>query len=378
MVWWLWCVCRIQPHRIPGAVGCLTFFLPGIDADGRLPGVKWKWVFWMALCLVAGGWDLSAWNYTGHRAVNLLALESLPADFPRFVHAAANRERIGFLAGEADRWRNTPDLPLRHVNGPDHFFDLEDLKPLGIDPERLTPFRYIYVEQVTRARDRDPKQFPPIPVEKNRDRTRQFVGFLPWTILEQYGKLKSAFSYLRAYEEAGTPEEVRQAQANVVYLMGLMGHFCADAAQPLHTTKHYNGWVGENPRGYTTKRSFHSWIDGGFFAAIGGIEEATIRRRLKPAVKRDTIRGRTDYLLPEIMNFIRAQHERVEPLYRLEKEGKLTGEPGRGREGEAFLNEQLLRGTQFLADLWYTAFRNAPDDKYLLGVLAKRKLKEKP
>lgn len=330
----------------------------------------------MVCALFFLGWnpDLEAWDYTGHRVVNLAAIESLPADFPGFVREAAHRERIGFLAGEPDRWRNTPDLPLRHVNGPDHFFDMEDLAPLGIDHAALTPFRYVYVEQVTRARDRDPEKFPAIAVDRNRDRNRQFVGFLPWAILEQYGRLKSTFSYLKAYESAGSVIEVKQARENVVYHMGVLGHYCADAAQPLHTTRHFNGWVGDNPKGFTGRKTFHAWIDGGFFGAIGGIDQAALQRRLKPAVRRETIRGMTDYILPEIMDFIRAQHVRVEPLYQLEKDGLLTGEPGRGREGEAFLNEQLLRGTQFLGDLWYTAYRNAPEDKYLLGVLAKRKI----
>ena len=50
-----------------------------------------------------------AWDYEGHRTVNLLGLASLPTNFPAFVREPAATERIGFLAGEMDRWRNTPD-----------------------------------------------------------------------------------------------------------------------------------------------------------------------------------------------------------------------------------------------------------------------------
>ena len=65
----------------------------------------------------------------------------------------------------------------------------------------------------------------------------------------------------------GTPQEISNAQANVIYRMGILSHFVGDASQPLHTTKHYNGWVGNNPKQYTTRRSFHSWIDGKFFVS---------------------------------------------------------------------------------------------------------------
>jgi hypothetical protein len=61
-----------------------------------------------------------AWDYEGHRAVNQLALASLPTNFPAFVREPAAAERIAFLAGEMDRWRNTPDLPLKHYSFPDH------------------------------------------------------------------------------------------------------------------------------------------------------------------------------------------------------------------------------------------------------------------
>src|ERR1051325_6880363 len=76
---------------------------------------------------------LRAWDYEGHRLVNQLALASLPTNFPAFVHPPAAQERVALLAGEPDRWRNTPDQPMRHYNGPDHYIDLEDLAAAGLE-----------------------------------------------------------------------------------------------------------------------------------------------------------------------------------------------------------------------------------------------------
>src|ERR1700690_4485224 len=86
--------------------------------------------------------NAGAWDYEGHRAINELALASLPADFGGFTLTPAMKTRIGFLAGEADRWRNVGDLPLKHVNGPDLYIDLEDLKVYGLTPEALPLMRY--------------------------------------------------------------------------------------------------------------------------------------------------------------------------------------------------------------------------------------------
>ena len=325
----------------------------------------------VALLLSGGAQRISAWDYEGHRFVNQLALSALPTNFPSFVRTPAARERIAFLSGEPDRWRNTPELTLRHVNAPDHFLDLEDLAPYQMKPEALSPFRYEYTAQLGVARSQRPNDFPPVDPEKNADRTRTLPGFLPWTITEYYGKLKSAFSYLRAYEEAGTAEEIVNAQQNIIYLMGVMGHFVGDASQPLHTTKHYNGWVGPNPKRYPTNATFHAWIDGGYIRQAE-IKLADLKARPARVLTATPANGKPEEVFPVVMDFILAQHKLVEPLYVLEQTGRLsaTHVDPRGRE---FIVRQLSVGAEMLADVWLTAWQHAPPDKYLLTQLARRK-----
>ena len=77
-----------------------------------------------------------AWDYEGHRIVNQIALASLPTNFPAFALTPGARERVAFLAGEADRWRNTTDLSLKHCNGPDHYMDLEELMAAGVEDRK--------------------------------------------------------------------------------------------------------------------------------------------------------------------------------------------------------------------------------------------------
>jgi hypothetical protein len=319
-----------------------------------------------------------AWDYLGHRAVNLTALASLPTDFPAFVKTDAARERIAFLAGEPDRWYNVPqDLPLKHTNSPDHFIDFEDLEPLGLSAETVSGLRHIYTSQIFLARAAHPERFPAIDPEKNKDRTRELPGYLPWAIAESYGRLKSAFSYLKAYEEGGTPEEIANAQANILYLMGVMGHFVGDGAQPLHTTKHYNGWAGENPHGYTVDRKFHSWIDGGFLGKSGGLDLAQLQQQVKPALRLATVTGPSgrDAIFDHTMQYLRAQFVFVEPLYALEKAGKLNPDNPASKEGKAFLETQIVTASHMLGSLWVTAWLEAPVDTYLRGNLLARKAK---
>ena len=74
------------------------------------------------------------------------------------------------------------------------------------------------------------------------------------------------------------------------------------------------------------------------------------------------------------MNFISEQHKLVEPLYQMDKDGKLSGEGEVGLQGRPFLEGQLVKSGQRLGDIWFSAWQQAPPDTYLQSQLAKRKL----
>jgi hypothetical protein len=330
-------------------------------------------LFTLAVVLGAFGFNAGAWDYEGHRAVNELALASLPPDFGGFELTSALKNRIEFLAGEPDRWRNVGDLPLRNFNPPDHYIDLEDLKLYGLTPETLPIMRYDFTADIARARAEHPEKFPPIDPAKDADHTRELDGFLPWAITEDYEKLKSDFSSLKAFQtHGGTPEEIANAQADIVYIMGVMGHFVGDGSQPLHTTKYFNGWdPNDDPKGYTTSVKFHAWIDGGYFRKTDGIEVAPLIGKIHPA-ERIANAGEPDGMFRTVVNYLVAQNKLVEPLYQLEKDGQLTGEGNKGMEGRPFLENQLVKAGQMLGDIWLTAWLEAPEDTYLEGQLDQR------
>jgi hypothetical protein len=333
-----------------------------------------RWLSFVVIALLPGlalGWD-----YAGHRLVNEAALGALPADFPAFVREPATAERIAFLAGEPDRWRNVSDPIMRQSGGSwgDHFLDVEQIPAAGLDVNALPSFRYDFIVAFAAGRAAHADRFPAVDAEKNLDHTREWPGFAPWAIDEYYAKVKSAFSYLKAFEENGTSEEIANARANVIYNMGVLGHFVADLAQPLHTTDRHNGWIGSNPQGYTQSKNFHSLIDGAFLGQ-GGISLGDLTPRMQPAglLRVEPRTDGRDPVFVAIMDYLLAQHALVEPLYRLEKAGKLPGRSGDPAEGRAFIEGQLAKGAQMLSSLWLTAWRNAGPDVYLRAHHLKRK-----
>ena len=328
----------------------------------------------LALCAVLTAVaPLRAWDYEGHRIVNKLAIASMPTNFPIAVNAPATAERIAFLSGEPDRWRNSTGQTFNHAHKQEHFLDIEDLEPLGLTPKTVSPFRYDFIAQLKLAREKHPEKFAPIDQTKNNDHTRDLLGMLPWALNEQFLKLESAFSYLKTFEQfGGTAEEIQNAKDNIIYVMGVMGHFAGDSSQPLHTTKHYNGWVGPNPNRYSTNKTIHSWIDGGFIRrAEVKFEQLSPKVRPAKLIGGQSTAGRG--VFEDSMSFILDQFALVEKTYQLDRDGKLSPNRGDVTEGKEFIGGQLIKGGQFLGDLWFTAWQSAPVDTFLKGELTRRK-----
>lgn len=328
-----------------------------------------------------------AWEYEGHRIVAQVALASLPADYPAFARTPANAERVAFLANVPDRWRNVdPWLKQSGSSWLDHYINFEQLEAAGLDARTVPSLRLDFAAMFTAGRAAHAEKFPAIDPAKNSGHVNEWPGFAPWAIADWYQKLRSAFGTLKAFEDVGgTPEEIANAQADVVYTMGIISHYIGDCAQPLHTTIHHNGWVGDNPKGFTTWNGFHAWVDGkdgGGIFAKAGITLANVAPRItavQPLQLGPRADGRDPYFVA-VMEYILAQHARVEPLYELEKAGLLANGEGRpvAPEGRAFIEGQLLAGGQMLARTWHSAWQTAPVDTYLRAQLARRQTTQNP
>ena len=161
---------------------------------------------------------------------------------------------------------------------------------------------------------------------------------------------------VRTLEKLNKPEYaplLEQARANAIYHMGMLSHFVGDFAQPLHTTKHFNGWVGENPNGYTTSNRFHSYIDGGVIRehAIGYEDIRSIASFDRKVNPRDP--------WTDVVAYVRGTFETVELLYQMEKDGRLRQE-----EGKEFIERRLAAGASMLSALYWAAYSSAaPTEK---------------
>lgn len=310
--------------------------------------------FAAALSLFAGA--TLGWDAAGHRAITLLALDGLSPEAPAFLREESTRKMIASQACEPDRWRAVSTPALTHVSNPDHYIDAEDLPNAGLALATLPELRYDYVAAIVRSRAAEHAAAAPPEDAKDAAHVHLTPGTLPYAIVEDYAKLQAAFKTLRILEKLNDPArafQVDQCRANVVCAMGVLSHFVGDAAQPLHTTRHHHGWVGENPNDYTRRYSFHAEIDGGV------LEFHALRYdTLKPAAHFDAALDAKDPM-PGVKTYIDRSFHRVEPLYALDKSGGLLKD-----EGKTFVTERLTDASAVLAALYNAAWQSAaPTDE---------------
>jgi hypothetical protein len=268
------------------------------------------------------------WGDVGHTTINRVAAEKIPADMPQFLKAASGR--IGWLGPEPDRWRSDLEKPLNDAQAPDHFIDLEYVDWL----RPLPPNRYGFIQAVYQYRALHPDSGVP-PPEK--------IGFQPYITIEVFDRLKVALREYRRARADGRP--TADAEADAIFYAGWLGHYVGDGSNPMHTSIQYNGWVGPNPKGYTTAHDVHSKMETAF---VNANPEVTFIADLVHAPRH------LDHPFEDYIAYLWESQSKVEQAYALEKD---RGFDGAGtRQSREFIRQQLGRGSQMLLNLWYTAW----------------------
>jgi len=267
--------------------------------------------------------SMHAWGNEGHRMINRLAAETLPADVPAFLRSQAAMDEIEYLGPEPDRWRSPAEPELSAAQAPEHFIDLELADALGPLPHKRFEF-----EAKAYAAGKDPAT----------------IGLQPWETDEVWERLKAAMREYRGIVAAG--RDTRPVEAAIIFYSGWLGHYVGDGSQPLHVTVQYNGWTGPNPHGYTTDHKIHYEFESPFVAA--NIHAPEVRARMAPP---KVIEGD---MFDAYLAYLRRTGTFVEKVYQLDKQGGFVG--AGTQESRDFTAERLASGASMLRDMIYTAW----------------------
>jgi hypothetical protein len=270
------------------------------------------------------------WGNEGHQAINRAASQRLPAEMPVFLKNAG--DHLAYLGPEPDRWREKLEPQLKYSQESDHFMDMELTDWMG----KLPADRYLFTHAIYDHRAADPNNATP-------EMYPEKIGFLPYQTLEVYGRLKVAFREYRKAQKEG--RSTADAEADVIYYAGWLGHYVADGSNPLHTTVQYNGWIGPNPNKYDTGKTIHWRMEGSFVGRnLAKLDFASLV----------TTATRLNSPFDDFVAYLRESQRNVETVYQLDLK---CGFDGDGTpESRQFIRRRLAAGTQMLANMWYTAW----------------------
>ena len=271
---------------------------------------------------------LFAWGDAGHRIIGEAAALSMPPSTPAFFRRAA--KQLAYLNPEPDRWRDrgegSLDAALDRGTAPEHFIDMEMVTPAVLDAALKARDRFGFLDTLAVAGVKG-----------------SVMGVLPFKILELSQQLRIDFRNWRAAPDSLKP----WIEQRIIDDAGILGHYVADGANPLHTTIHYNGWTGANPNAYATDNRFHARFESIYVGAN---------------VRLSDIAGRMDTLarvLPDfraaIIEYLRASNPHTERLYQIDKSNPFdvtTTAP----DNRTYTLDRMTAGTRMLRDIWWTAW----------------------
>ncbi len=265
------------------------------------------------------------WGEAGHRMIGAAAAAALPQEMPAFFRQAA--DQLSYLNPEPDRWRDRAerglDPAMDDAFAPDHFIDMERVPPGALAAKD----RFAYLDSLRVAG-----------VEASG------AGLLPFGILELSQRLREEFRLWRAATDARTRGWI---EARAINDAGILGHFVADASNPHHTTIHFDGWVGDNPKGYTTAHGFHARFETIYVQTHFAPGDAALRIA-EPARVFASLR-------PAILDYLRETHSHVTELYDLEQRAPFDSTTTDAAHRQ-FTAERLEAGARMLRDIWWTAW----------------------
>jgi hypothetical protein len=276
-----------------------------------------------------------AWGDRAHAVVGRAAVQALPADVAPFL--ARQIDWIGSRSVLADSWRGPTEPFVKAAEDPNHAWYMEQFGFLRQIPRSRDEFMLAVYDEHLRLRDRDPARAALTNIH--------YTGTLPYAIVEGYERLKVAFRMWR--ERRAARADTSFIEQDAAFYVGWVGHYVADAAQPLHTTIHHDGWAGDNPRGFTRDGGVH-WLFENTFVDLIGLKESDIAARI-PAARR-----RIDDPFAAALAHLDASHTRVSRVYELEQ--RKAFEDRNSADGRGLVYMCTAEAATLLGDLVYTAW----------------------
>jgi hypothetical protein len=284
-----------------------------------------------------------AWGVRGHQNANRAAVKSIPADGPVFLKEY--EDWIAKTGPVPDSWRGNTEPYSKIFEDPNHGWFKEQFAFMDSIPRSRYEFVLRLYDEYLKIRDKDPERAALTNV--------RWTGTMPYAAMENYDRMKAA---MRLYRQAiadnapaSRPESQKDARylaQDIAFYMGWLGHYTADGAQPLHDTIHHDGWLGPNPKQYTTDPRVHGRFETAFVDLIQLTDADLLPLMEKPKMLDDPFAA--------VIAHLDDASTHVEEVYILDKAGAFGDKAN--EPAARLVKTQLAKAATLLRDLTYTAW----------------------
>lgn len=292
-------------------------------------------ILWILLVPATCG----AWGSRGHQAANRAAIRSIPDDGPVFLKEY--EDWITKTGPLPDSWRGASEPYSKIFEDPNHGWFKEQFSFMTEIPRSRYEFVLRLYDEYLRIKDKDPDSAALTNV--------RWTGTLPYAVMENFDRMKSAMRQYRALSAQNTPAaqtDARYLAQDIAFYAGWLGHYTADGAQPLHDTIHHDGWQGANPHEYTTDPRIHGRFESQFVDLIRLTEEDLLTKMPKPGVLEDPFAA--------ILHHLDDAATHVEAVYKMDKRSAFSN--ANDAEAGSLVTAQLAKAAALLRDLIDTAW----------------------
>lgn len=185
-------------------------------------------------CLFIFTAKATAWGKRGHEMVGSLAAQLLAKESSSGRFLTHHSFDMGFYNNAPDLvWKANPEIYKKEF--PQHYIDFEIFDRALKAKNDSSPWNPVRSEFFNKLPDIDKK-----------------AGFAPWRIQELALKLEKISKDLK--NKSITKKDKHTLQEQWLVTAGILGHYVADLAQPLHVTENHDGQLSK-------QKGLHHWFE---------------------------------------------------------------------------------------------------------------------
>ncbi len=267
----------------------------------------------------------SAWGKRGHEMVGSLAAQLLAKEHPQGAFLASHSFDMGY-------YNNAPDLvwkansEIYKKESPQHYVDIEIFERAfkkRNETNAWIPSRLEFV-----------KKFPEIDEKAGRS---------PWRIQELVSQLEKTTQDLKKKNLSKKEKHLLQEQWLVT--AGLLGHYIADLAQPLHVTENHDGQL-------TQQKGLHHWFEENVVDELSPLLYEAVYEKAKAQWKNFFEKHKKMSAFELSLELAKNSHAALPRVLEIDKKQGRSSEKKVSGAYKEIVIERLSLGVLYLATIW--------------------------